>query len=895
MKKRIIAPAVALASIVMALVSCSPSTPSESSGTVGSSDSGTTPITSSSSSEPDASTLPVATGAHQYVDATYEERAKILGKLEKSLIDNNMAGLPLYSDSAYQLFNPRVQRGTNSYINGYGFSTLRDGKLTANLEGESEAKYQNYYHTWTSSDPQTLNMWNAKGSDVTSLASYCSTGLFGTRLNADKTGYEWYGVLAKDDHMIPVGDDGKVITKNPDSGELHTTWRVHVRTGEAGGVKYRTASTKTGRAKYDGTYVKLEDYLTPFKMLLNGANGLYRGNEMASDTGKGAISGASYYFNSTKGESKGVLEDTDTLKFSETVGVSVGTDEDGDYLQVKFTTPLNRFYAMYNIADSLYEPLPASFVNEVGIDALFGNSSDGSYSIVDNTLCLGPYLLESWEKEVLITFKKDDTWFESVADKNIYQIGGVHMKILTAYNQNKNVAIQEFLRMNNLDAVGIPSDYLADYSTDKRAVEIPGTSSWGLNINSCTKEYWEQLFGENGSVCQTAKADYWDVKPWMSNDNFIRGLFYSIDRANFASKMGGTPCIDVLGDEYISNPEIGEVYNDTDAHKAALADFWGDTVNTNGYSLALSEACFKEAINELLASGDIASDTTSISITIDWMYEYMADEEGALIGGYMKNAFDAAAKELNLPVRLEVNNTFGGQYYMDVYYDMMEGQFDLGFGSISGSALDPISYLEVYKSDNSSGFTLNWGKDTSEVVAGDAALGYDGMRWSFDALLGAANTGIVLDDKGQEINPVEITVSSITATATEVSIAGRIEVKDYDGLTIDLLAIFGETESETDDYFEVYSDCTWDGYMKGVNNVVWDKDDDGKGVTFSFDLTDGVAANVISYKGLNRFGVDYDITIDGVYGGLKSSYGTAKLSAAAPSGDSGSSDSGAAA
>ena len=74
---------------------------------------------------------------------------------------------------------------------------------------------------------------------------------------------------------------------------------------------------------------------------------------------------------------------------------------------------------------------------------------------------------------------------------------------------------------------------------------------------------------------------------------------------------------------------------------------------------------------------------------------------------------------------------------------MMVGQFDVGFGSVSGNALNPLNFLEVLKSDNSSGFTLNWGVDTN-VVSED--LYYDGCYWSFDSLWQAADTGAYLVD-----------------------------------------------------------------------------------------------------------------------------------------------------
>ena len=53
--------------------------------------------------------------------------------------------------------------------------------------------------------------------------------------------------------------------------------------------------------------------------------------------------------------------------------------------------------------------------------------------------------------------------------------------------------------------------------------------------------------------------------------------------------------------------------------------------------------------------------------------------------------------------------------WTDAYYKkMMLGQYDIGFGGVSGNTLNPLNFFEVLKSDNSSGFTLNWGPNTNE-------------------------------------------------------------------------------------------------------------------------------------------------------------------------------------
>ena len=88
-----------------------------------------------------------------------------------------------------------------------------------------------------------------------------------------------------------------------------------------------------------------------------------------------------------------------------------------------------------------------------------------------------------------------------------------------------------------------------------------------------------------------------------------------------------------------------------------------------------------------------------------------------------------------------------GDVWSDVYYNkLMLGQYDLGFGSISGNTLNPLDFVSVLSSDQSiSGyFTLNWGTDTNDPEAD--VLVYQGQRWSYDALWTAANSSAVVKD-----------------------------------------------------------------------------------------------------------------------------------------------------
>ncbi|MGN1294914.1 MAG: hypothetical protein ACI4U5_00765, partial [Bacilli bacterium] len=314
-----------------------------------------------------------------------------------------------------------------------------------------------------------------------------------------------------------------------------------------------------------------------------------------------------------------------------------------------------------------------------------------------------------------------------------------------------------------------------------------GDSNFKLNVNACNEETWEYLFGENGVVAQTAREDYWTVKPYLGNSHFVKALSLSIDRNTFADARGSIPSVDYLSSNYMSDPENGISYSTTQAHKDAVAGLLRDT--DNGYSLDLARDYFRVAIAELEAEGKLTPGTTSnptvLPLEIAWMYPQHENNYHNEIKQYFETAFNDVSVTGG-KYKLEVSFWVGSSW-SDVYYDkMMLGQFDLGFGSISGNALNPLDFVSVLSSDQSisGGFTLNWGLDTNDPDAD--ALVYDGQRWSYDALYMAANSVAIVKD-GANVPAVtfvdEETTKNLDGTITTViTVQANADGVDFDTL-----------------------------------------------------------------------------------------------------------------
>ena len=667
-----------------------------------------------------------ASGVYSYVAASYEERTEILAILEAYAYEHFLTGFSMIDDGGYQLFSTTVKRGVDTYVPGYGWATLSDGEIIADLSGEAKTEWKRYYHTFETSDPKQLNYADDKGSVVGDLIGYVSSSYWDTRLNETNDGYEWYSLLANEK---PVAVNG-----NPKTG-LATQYKWSIKVG--GDLKYQTLTNNAELKKFDGRAVEAQDYITPYQMYYTKALGWARSAENLD--GAGSIKGGAAYYNASA--------DGFNASAWENVGLKVYQEGDQWYMSVEFNTPCTPFYAMYYMASGMFSPVPEEFITTLGKlngaaageewtkgAAIFGKTSvDLGLTPVDTYLSLGVYTVEAWATDEEIVFKRNPNYTICGADR--YKIAGIHFDILEAANTDVEAAWKE-LNAGKLSACGVPSTQTQDRTRNDDiayAVYTPGSSNYKLNVNACTQELWVELFGENGKIEQTPEEDYWICEPAMSNSNFLLGLSWALNREELAKSLGRGPSINYFGDGYLSDPENGVVHNTTEAHKAAMSALTLDGAYPYGYNLEIAKGYFDAACQEMIEQGLYEAGDT-IEIEIAWQTVAQFTNYGDPIIEMWESAFAPVGEKYGLSLNVE---NWAGAVWSDVYYSkMMVGQFDIGFGSISGNTLNPINFLEVLKSDNSSGFTLNWGSDTSEVN-----LEFDGKLWSFDSLWQAADTG----------------------------------------------------------------------------------------------------------------------------------------------------------
>lgn len=792
----------------------------------------------------------------------YQQKEEILGALEKYAIDSHLTGITLFDNASEVKYSPRVKFAFTDpkYISGYGFGLLYDGEIdkARAIKGiPASDPYADYYHTAFSQNPMKINQYTATGSEVSDLASYITSTYWATRRSSKpaeaNSKYEWYPCLATDEIYLPTVGEGGAISgyakdKSPNGAPvpmeetnsmgLYKKWRVYVKAAnEEDGRNdskapirfHNTYCTNTARkAHFDNMAVTIDDYEFAYMLLLTGKNNLIRGTEMANDTSHG-IKGAQRFFNDTK-DAK-ITDDEVEAKWNEyknsnKLGIHTGFDKNGAYIDIELINAIDAFTAMYTLSSSLVSPLPKEFfignhaiketmeLSAKNYGTFAGTTNDNE--IINNTIACGPYQLEEWlGNEQVIKFKRNDDWFEHSRDGK-YKIAGLYQKKVDTTSDSEKIW-KEFNESESLDVAGIPVSMVGKV---EGTLQTEGDSTFKLNINACDQARWNQL---KNDVFPEGTKQY-TVKPWMSNSHFLDGLFFAINRKEFAEKRGVQPSLNYFSDAYLIDPKNGLSYNGTDAHKKAINYYHtiSSTGDNYGFDYARAVDNFRIAVNELSASNDIKlktkEDPTEINIHIRWMYQTDINEYGEDICSYIEKAFNDPAV-CGGKVKLKINQE-AVTNWEDVYNEyMMKGNFDLAFGAISGNTYDPLNFLEVLKSDNSSSFTLNWGADTGSA-SGKNPIVYKGSKWSFDSLWETADHGGIVSN-GEKVQPVEVCkVGSVKKDGSAVS-------RLTEGFNVEIPLEFVDLGNETDVKFNFEK---LDVYVEGKGNVTLEnaKYEDGK-------------------------------------------------------------------
>lgn len=722
-----------------------------------------TSIGSGSTSSGPTLDVPLAEGVYNFQGADPTQKAELVAKMEQYAVDHHLAGIPLYDDAGYEMYSPRITLGSNTYIPNYGFGLL-DGSLntTGNMYNGSTAQanglaYPDYFHSYNNLDSGTFNYWDSDGEDVSGRYGMVATSLFSVKMNDTNDGYVWRGELSKTDRPIMLDENGNEVEYH--EGDTSRFWRVKVFTSEdestpAGqGRHFRYAmsenatqtvpgSDQTFYEKYNNRGIQLEDYLTPYKAILD--NGFRRAGEMVTEA-NGFYGASTYLYSAQKDWSE--------------VGIQINEEEGS--IDYTFITPQTQFYAMYNVSSSLYSPVPQEFLTDIGGASkygLIGGTTDPAKN-VSNVISTGMFVLDLWEQGVETVYSRNELYNRPTEN----HLKGYTERVYTGERYDEQV-FQDFLA-GKLDNATVPSARTSEYANNPRSFRTLGQTTLKINLNSTTEEQWEYFFGVNGTASQsTSIKDYWDVKPIMSNSNFLDGVFFAMNRQELAGAMGRNPALGYLGNAYMIDPEKEVSYRGSDAGKAVLQPFIDAAGNEYGYNASLAESLFEAALKELVAEGAYeahAPGGTTIEIMYYWRYQRTIDQIGNYIEGYIEGPFNRAAEELGYDITIDIINEVAGSTYNACYDRMKTGRFDFAEGAITGKVLNPTDFMSIVSSTTAlnAGFSTNWGPRT-DIVEPDNYIEYQDVAFSFDAFYTAANGAAIVVD-GLNTAPVTAQGASI--------------------------------------------------------------------------------------------------------------------------------------
>ena len=667
-------------------------------------------------------------------------------------------------------------------------------------------------------------------------------------MNNQKNGYNWVNCLAESSTQRPIPLD---LDEKTGAAKVY---KFPVKVGAD--MKYATLSEDSNIKAFNGREVKLQDYITPYQIYYTQSYGLARSSENLD--GAGSIEGSEAYFNASK---QGFNEEA-----WNDIGIKAKVDEDGkSYLYFTLNEPCTPFYAMYYLSSGMFAPVPAEFISLLGGGdfakgvATWGKfSSDAKLSPVDTFLSTGPYVVERWDKDSMIVLKKNELFNSG----SRFLIPGIHIKIMPLAKNDAEYPFKKFLN-GELDYAIIPPSKVKDYYQDNRITVTSNSSTYKLNMNTCSNEQWEKQFGINGAIYQTPKERYWNIKPAMSNNNFLTGLSYALDRKSLAKNLGKTPTGNYIGDTWMFDPKNGVSYNSTPEHTAAVASLRNGT-DAYGYSYEKAKEFFIEASNELIAQGAYQIGDT-IKIEIAWQTTDQIKNIFNLIKKDFEKAFNVPENPLNLECESWV-----GDVWSDVYYKkLMVGQFDLGFGSISGGTYHALGFFDYLISDNRSGFTLNWGPDTNAV---DGTIAYDHKIWSYDALLSAVEN-VTYVSHGQysemfDVYKCEAIVQSDGSLLVYVY-AKEISIDDENFSKIASICLFATSDGERYSDYEEYYVYPYLADQSSNPNFVFNEEEGRYEIIISSDV---IAKWLKRHPSINIYMQGIDIYFDVSLLGEKNTY-----------------------
>jgi uncharacterized repeat protein (TIGR02543 family) len=673
-----------------------------------------------------------------------EQKDILFAAAESYLLENLFGGVPLYTNYSSVMFSNRIQLFSEDFngVLGYGtaFSQLSADDSTVEMFPGQMGNVGEYtYRSSYSIQPKTLNPWLDNYGDFSDFIDLFTGGFYEFFFDASKTGYE---ILPSFAESLPIAVNPTTINGK----DYSTVWQIPLRDDLTW-----TFHPDIDTSEFAEGYEKLDasDWIWTWKLAL----------ENRWDR---AISGGDDFI--TKGI-KGVAEFVAGTGSWEDVGISI---VNGNTIQLEYVSEQSEFDIIYGfngaslpaLNQELFESLGASFT---GRATAYGQDH---LSVAAN----GVYYLNEYSPYYIITAKKNNAYVD--ADKYFYT--GQQFRFIEGSTQ----VFEEFLA-GRLESASVPSASVIEFLNDPRVKTSPLATTWRLQMNMFGTEanrdaYIAQYPGSG------IDPDF-VPEPILMYKEFRQALYYGFDRYTAAVEVVKTylPAHTLFTSTYFLDGSSGLSVRTGEAGAAVVTNFGGDS---NGYFPDAALDLFKSAVADAIADGYYIKGTASNYTTIELTLTHASSGNTSQLAmvAELERQYEALLvdDENFVNVDIIVNDVaFPGNYY-DY---MLVANTDLGIGGITGSLLDAIGFLDKFSEDNRSGFTLNWGIETSvpniEVTYINLEGNYVSEVWSYDALISA------LAGKTYVGNGIELGIK--IEDALKIEISERVKIRGYVTMNID--------------------------------------------------------------------------------------------------------------
>ena len=646
-----------------------------------------------------------ANGIYNYKYANSDLRHTFMAAAEDYLLHNLYGGIPLFDNGYYMMYSSRILLPVSEYIPvleyGVKLGTMTADDSTVILDDNNYGEIGHYtYRTTIPGDPYNWNQWQSVSYDQ-ELMDYYYGKLYDYDLNNEGTGYELNPSMAA---ATPTPIEGRMT----DAGsEVAYTWQITLRDDLMWYFHPDTDTSFISGLTTDDYVIDANDFVETYKLVLDNVELYNSYNEFIESSQ--AIAGANEYFEGLNSWEEVGIKVINPTTFEFTFVEEQSNFCVREWLESFVLTPINM--ELYDYLENDGDDLTTYGTN---------NTTIGYH---------GPFYCDNYVEGEKLVLNSNPNYHNP--DEYFYDS-------YLLYIETDSEVIWQMFEAGLLDEARIPTTKYEDYKDSLDILYVPGSTVFRIMVNGFgTVEAQTDLFPDSIYI----------PEPILANQNFKSAMFFAIDREYLTSISYSTrgPSTYLFTSAYLVDAELGIAYRDTDQGQTVGTDLATDTY---GFNFDAAQAYYNLALEELITAGDVIPGTVvnPTIITIEFNYFSGSDIQLAM-ANYIEEAFESAFQSTEYYINIDIVTY--PKDFPSIYYDyMMIGSFDLSIGGISGSLMDAANLLEIYCSDNRSGFTLNWGIDTS--VAEIEVNYYDDFGvprseiWSFDAITSALNGEVEL-------------------------------------------------------------------------------------------------------------------------------------------------------